>query len=65
MVSAETLLSYPDWKLTLTLHTAASDKQLGDVISKNNKHIDLLSRRLSMPQCNYTMTEKRLLAIVE
>ena len=58
MVSAETLLSYPDWKLPFTVHTGESDKQLGDVISQNNKPIDFLSRRLSKPQCNYTTTEK-------
>ena len=29
MVSAETLLSYPDRKLTFKVHTDASDKQLG------------------------------------
>ena len=27
MVSAETLLSYPDWKLPLTVHTYDSDQQ--------------------------------------
>ena len=36
MVSEKTLLSYPDWKLTFTVHTDASDKQLGAVISHNN-----------------------------
>ena len=65
MVSAETLLSYPDWKLPFTAHTDASDKQLGAVISQNNKHIDFFSRKLSKPQRNYTTTEKELLTIVE
>ena len=65
MVSAETLLSYPDWKLILTVHTDASDKQLGDVIIQNNKPIDFFSKKLSNPQRTYTVTEKELLAIVE
>ena len=39
MVSAETLLSYPYWKLKFTVHTDASDKQLGAVISHNKKNI--------------------------
>ena len=37
MVSAETLLNYPDWKIPFTVHTDAPDKQLGAVISQNNK----------------------------
>ena len=41
IVSAEMLLSYLGWKLTFTVHTDASDKQLGDVISQNNKPIVL------------------------
>ena len=65
MVSAETLISYSYWKLTFTVHTNDYDKQLGAVISQNNKPIALLSRKLSKPQCNYTTTEKELLAIVE
>ena len=35
MVSADTLLSYPGWKITFMVQTNASDKQLGDVISQN------------------------------
>ena len=65
MVSADTLFSYPDWKIPFTVHIDASDKQLGAVISQNNKPIVLFSRILSRIQCNYTMTEKELLTIVE
>ena len=65
MVSAETLLSYPDWKICFTVHTNASDKQLGAVINQNNKPIAFLSRRPSKPQSNYTTANKELLVIVE
>ena len=65
MVSSETLLSYPDWKLPFTVHTDSSDKKVGDVISHNNKPIYFFSRRLIQTQRNYTMNEKKLLAIVE
>ena len=65
VVSAETLLSYPDWKLPLIFHTDASDKQLGAVIVHNNKPIAFLSRRLIKPQRNYTTNEKELLAVVK
>ena len=65
VVSAETLISYTYWKIPFTVHTDASYKQLGAVISQNNKPIAFFSRRLSKPQVNYTTTEKKLLAIVE
>ena len=65
MVYADTLLSYPDCKLPLTLHTDASDKQLGSFISQNNKPVSFFSRKLSNTQRNYNMTEKELLTIVE
>ena len=65
MVSEETILNYPDWTQPFDVHTDASDKQLGAVVSQNNKPIAFFSRRLSKAQCNYTTTEKELLSIVE
>ena len=65
MVSADTLMSDPYWKLTFTVHTDASNKHLGAVISQNNKPINFFSMRLSKPQQNYITTEKEILAIVE
>ena len=65
MVSAETLLSYPDWKLQFIVHTDAYDKLLGDFISQNNKPIAFLYIILGKPQHDYTTTKKELLAIVE
>ena len=65
MVSEKTLLNYTDWKIPFTVHTNASDKKLGAVISQNNKPIALFSRGWRKPQCNYTTTEKELIAIVE
>ena len=49
MVSAKTLLSYPDWKLPFMVCTDSSDKQLGDVISHNNTPIAFFSRIFSKP----------------
>jgi hypothetical protein len=66
MMSRETLLNYPDWSKPFNMvHTDASDKQLGAVISQNGKPIAFFSRRLSKAQRNYTTTEKDLLSIVE
>ena len=40
MVQTENnLLTYPDWMILFTVHTNASDYQLGTVISQNNKPI--------------------------
>ena len=58
MVSAETLLSYPYWKLTFIVHTGAYDKQLGAIISQNKKPIDFFSIILSKTQRNYPTTDK-------
>ena len=58
MVSTKTLLSYPYLKIPFTVHTYASDKQLGAVIIHNKKHIALFSRILSKKQHNYTTTKK-------
>ena len=65
MVSAQTLLSDPDWEINFTVHTNTSDKQLGAIIIKNNKPIEFFSIRLSNPQHSYTMTKKEILTIVE
>jgi transposase InsO family protein len=65
MISEEVFLTYPDWSMPFDIHTDASDKQLGAVISQNGKPIAFFSRRLSKTQRNYTTTEKELLSIVE
>ena len=37
VVSNENMLNFPYWIIPFTFHTDASDTQLGDVISHNNK----------------------------
>ena len=65
MVTEKVFLTYPDWTKPFDVHTDASDKQLGAVISQENRPIAFFSRRLSKAQRNYTTTEKELLSIVE
>ena len=65
MVSSYTLLSYPYWTIPFMLQTYDSHKQLGDVISQNDKPIAFFSRRISKPQFNYNTTKKKLLAVVK
>ena len=65
MVSAEKLLNYSDCTIIFTVHTNASDRQLGTVISNHIKPISFFSRILSKQQRNYTRTNRELLTIVE
>ena len=48
-----------------TIHTDASDVQLGAVIMQAGKPLDFYSKKVSKSKINYTMTEKELLNIVE
>ena len=52
MVLEEVFLTYPDWSKPFDIHTDASDKQLGAVISQDGKPITFFSRRLSKLQSN-------------
>ena len=43
MVSAETIMNYPDWKILSTLHPHDYGKPLGGAIRKINKPIEFFS----------------------
>ncbi len=47
------------------IYTDASTKQLGSVITQDNRPIAFFSGKLYDPQSKYTVTELELLAIVE
>ena len=64
MLYTDTLLNYPEWKIPFTLHTDDSDKQLGDIISNNNKQISLFSILSNNLHSNYTTIYKEILSIV-
>ena len=40
MLYYDTATNYTDWKIMLTVHTDASDKNMGYVIGKSNKITD-------------------------
>ena len=65
LIAKETLLSYPNFNKKFTIHTDASDFQLGAVITQEGKPLAFFSRKLTSAQRNYTTTEKELLSIVE
>lgn len=65
VISKEVLLTYPDFSVPFNIHTDASKRQLGAVISQRKKPIAFYSRKLNSAQVNYTTTERELLSIVE
>ena len=64
-MSKETLLHHPDFNKEFEIHTDASLRQIGAVITQDGKPIAFYSRKLSDGQHNCTTTEHELLAIVE
>ena len=64
VLAREVLCSYPDFSKPFVIHTDASKRQIGAVISQDGKPIAFYSRKLNKAQKNYTVTEKELLSIV-
>jgi hypothetical protein len=64
-IAKEVVLAYPDFTKPFDIYTDASTKQLGSVITQDNRPIAFFSRKLSGAQSKYTVTELELLAIVE
>jgi hypothetical protein len=64
-IAKEVVLAYPDFSKPFDIYTDASTKQLGAVITQDNRPIAFFSRKLSGAQSKYTVTELELLAIVE
>lgn len=59
------MLTYPDYSIPFDIYTDASTRQLGAVITQRARPIAFFSRKLSEPQCRYSVTELELLSIVE
>jgi hypothetical protein len=64
-IAKEVVLAYPDFTKPFDIYTNASTKQLGAVITQDNRHIAFFSWKLSGAQSKYTVTELELLARVE
>ncbi len=64
-IAKETVLAYPDFSKPFEIYTDASSMQLGAVITQDNRPIAFFSRKLSVMQQKYSVTEIELLAIVE
>ena len=64
-IAKEVVLAYPDYSKVFEIYTDASSKQLGSVITQDNRPLAFFSRKLSDTQQRYSVTEIELLAIVE
>ncbi len=58
-------MAYDNYSKVFEIYTNASSKQLGAVITQENRPIAFFSQKLSTTQCKYSVTETELLAIVK
>ncbi len=61
----DVVLAYPDYSKVFEIYTDASSKQLGAVITQDNRPIAFFSRKLSDMQHKCSVTKIELLATVE
>jgi hypothetical protein len=61
----DVVLAYPDFSKVFKSYTDASSRQLGAVITQDNRPIVFFSWKLSDTQRKYSITKIELLAIVE
>jgi hypothetical protein len=64
-IAREVVLTYPDYSKVSKIYTDASSKQLGAVISQENRPVAFFSQKLSTVQHKYSVTEIKLLVIVK
>jgi hypothetical protein len=64
-IAKETVLAYLDFLKPFEIYTDASSKQLGVVITQDNRPIAFFRRKLSKMQQKYSVMAIELLAIVE
>ncbi len=65
LMSQDTMLTYPQFNKPFVVYTDTSEKQIGGVVTQENKPLGFFSKKLTDTQCRYPVTEQELLAIVE
>jgi hypothetical protein len=63
--TCKVVLTYPDFSVPFKIYTNASKYQIRSVITQKDKPLAFYSRKLTDPQMRYTITELKLLVIVE
>jgi hypothetical protein len=56
-IAKEVVLAYPDFDKVFEIYIDASKKQLGSVITQSNRPLVFFSRKLSVQQQIYSVTE--------
>ena len=64
-IARDVVLAYPDFDKVFEIFTDASSRQLGAVITQDNRPIAFFSRKLNEAQTKYSLTEQELLSIIE
>jgi hypothetical protein len=64
-LTQETMLPYLQFDQPFIVYTDASEKQIGGIITYDDKPLGFFSRKLTDTQCCYPVTKQELLAIVE
>jgi hypothetical protein len=64
-ITKDVALTYPDYSIAFEIYTDASSKQLGAVITQDNRPIAFFSWKLLDTQRKYSVTKIELLAIVK
>jgi hypothetical protein len=64
-IAKDVVLAYQDYSKVFEIDTEASSKQLGAVVTQDNRPIAFFSRKLSNMQCKYSVTKIELQAIVK
>ena len=64
-ISADIMLSFPNFGMPFEIHMDASDYQLGAIIMQKGKPIAFYSHKLSSTQRNYTVGKWEMLSIVK
>jgi hypothetical protein len=65
IICREVMLTFPDFSKPFHIYTDANDKQLGAVITQDEKPIAFYSRKLNSAEQRYTTGKQELFSIVE